>query len=57
MEFKTCAKCKEEKPHTSFYQNRCKKDGLQGYCKNCNYRSKKITSEIQNGVTRRCCKG
>lgn len=32
---KVCYKCKEEKPFEKFSKNSSKKDGLQGYCKDC----------------------
>ena len=35
MILKTCYECKEQKPHSEFYKNKSKKDGLQGRCKEC----------------------
>lgn len=36
METKYCKRCKEEKSIQAFSRNRCRKDGLQDYCKECN---------------------
>jgi hypothetical protein len=33
--FKTCCKCKVEKPLSDFYVDRSKKDGHTGRCKQC----------------------
>ena len=35
MKYKKCCICKKTKAITEFYKNRCKKDGLQGYCEIC----------------------
>ena len=32
---KRCAKCKTEKPYTSFSRDKSRKDGYQPYCKDC----------------------
>ena len=32
---KTCSKCNEEKPKTSFFYDKKNKDGLQSQCKSC----------------------
>lgn len=32
---KTCSKCKETLPFTSFFKHKGRKDGLQAYCKEC----------------------
>jgi hypothetical protein len=38
---KTCSKCKEELPLSSFTKHSKNKDGLQGSCQECNKRSSK----------------
>jgi hypothetical protein len=38
---KTCSKCKEELPLSSFTKHSKNKDGLQGSCRECNKRSSK----------------
>ncbi len=35
MKTKTCTKCKETKPASSFYKNKAKPDGLHWICKEC----------------------
>lgn len=35
-EIKLCFKCKREKPHSEFYKNRTREDGLTDECKECN---------------------
>lgn len=32
---KLCGKCKKWKDESEFYRNRCRKDGLRVWCKNC----------------------
>lgn len=32
---KICGKCHQEKPTSEFYNNKCAKDGLNGWCKPC----------------------
>ena len=46
---KYCAKCDKTLPHSAFYKNKRRKDGLQTYCKPCmkvtnqvNYKKKKV---------------
>lgn len=34
-QFKTCGKCKSEKPQDRFGQHKTSKDGLQSWCKDC----------------------
>jgi hypothetical protein len=42
---KTCGKCKLEKLVDVFYKNKCKKDGLSGYCKECQSKTAKVFQE------------
>ena len=35
LNYKICAKCKQEKHLTLFSKHKCKKDGLQTWCKDC----------------------
>lgn len=37
MNYKFCGKCEKIKPITAFSRNKCRKDGLQDYCKQCMY--------------------
>tara|TARA_R100000084_G_C4588424_1_gene117236 strand:- start:137 stop:664 length:528 start_codon:yes stop_codon:yes gene_type:complete len=38
---KTCPQCKQTKPFSDYGKNRARKDGLQGYCKECNNKKNK----------------
>jgi hypothetical protein len=35
MQFKTCLKCKESLPDSSFYKDKRRKDGLYSWCRDC----------------------
>ncbi|MBL5840876.1 hypothetical protein I4U30_21560 [Enterobacter asburiae] len=39
---KHCPRCKQDKPFEMFYKNKSKKDGYQGFCKEC---KKKIDND------------
>ena len=55
MEVKTCSKCHEELPLSSFHRNSRRLDGFHIHCKNC--RSSKNTSqETPKDGFKRCCK-
>ena len=39
---KFCQRCDKTKPVSQFYKNIVKKDGLQGYCKDCMQKENQI---------------
>lgn len=55
MLFKTCIKCKEEKPTSEFHKKKRTSDGLQNMCKQCfkeTYKEKKIQAD--NSPNKKC---
>lgn len=45
VESKKCSRCGEEKPHSEFYQDKARKDGLYPSCKPCSRAAKKASNE------------
>ena len=41
MKFKKCYYCQNNKPHTDFYKNKTRSDGLQSHCKICHKKRKR----------------
>ena len=54
---KTCSKCGEMKPQSAFAKNRCRRDGLDSYCKICNAARKKARDAqlVKDGMCRTGC--
>lgn len=49
---KTCSRCKQAKPHTSFTMDRSRRDGLNVWCRDCTRASNNASAKANRQVAR-----
>jgi hypothetical protein len=53
FKLKDCKRCAETKPLTSYYKDKKAKDGLRGFCKDCEHKGRDLVNDATYAVNRR----